>query len=603
MAQLRRPGAIDESPTQVTRINCRHPHDPDGDGHEHLLVRRFGIAGALLISVAVHVPLSSQWAARNPAGRSSFENQTAKAVGRHISSHPARSSERYELAVANAISLNYQACLKAVPAAVGVQAVVIGNSGWTGRSVSSGFSSFPDIPRDHQPDCRSMVQIPETKYVPVGDSDVAYQIVGSGPFDLLYVNPLGVHVDSGWDFSPVAKAWSMLATGCRLILLDRRGTGASGGLPVSAIPTWEELAEDIIAVLDAAGSTRCAVMSQLETGPIAILLAATHPERMSSLILLTTTARYSEADDYPIGVPNEVAEGVLDLVAEKWGSEELGRFVWLDEGDPELHRSQGRMQRAGATPREAHAQYRYFAWNVDVREVLPLVQVPTLVIHTRDNAFYPVSHGRYLAEHIADATFVEVPAGNLVPLDEETMGRVVEFVTGARPVVEVDRVLTTILFTDIVGSTEQATSLGDQRWRNLLDAHDRVVREQLRLFRGNEINTTGDGFLATFDGPARALRCGQAIVEALSALGIDVRVGVHSGECEVRGGDLGGLAVHIGARTAALAAPGEVLVSQMVKELVMGSGIEFEDRGEHELKGIPGSWQLFAVSDAWRTDL
>jgi class 3 adenylate cyclase/pimeloyl-ACP methyl ester carboxylesterase len=440
-----------------------------------------------------------------------------------------------------------------------------------------------------------VADIPETKYVSVGDSDVAYQIVGSGAFDLLYVYPLGNHVDFDWDFPPMAKAWSVLAGGCRLIVLDRRGTGASGGLPVSTIPTWEELAEDIVAVLDAAGSTRAAVISQLETGPIAILLAAMHPERVSSLILLTTTARYSEAEDYPIGVPRETAQSVLDLLVKTWGTEELGRLVWLDEPDPALHRIWARVQRAAATPREAHAQYRYFAWNVDVRDVLPLVRVPTLVVHTRDNAFIPVSHGRYLAEHIAGATFVEVPIGNLIPLDDESMGQIVEFVTGARPAIDVDRVLTTILFTDIVGSTEQATSLGDRRWRTLLDAHDRVVRDLLREFRGNEVNTTGDGFLATFDGPARALRCGRAIVEAVSSLGIDVRVGVHSGECEVRGNDLGGLAVHIGARTAALAAPGEVLVSQMVKELAMGSAIEFDDRGEHELKGVPGSWHLYAV--------
>ena len=432
-----------------------------------------------------------------------------------------------------------------------------------------------------------MMETPETEYVSVGDSDVAYQIVGTGTFDLVYVYPLGNHVDFDWDFPPMAKAWSVLATGCRLILLDRRGTGASGGLPVSTIPTWEELAEDVVAVLDAAGSTSAAVISQLETGPIAILLAAMHPERVSSLILLTTTARYSQADDYPIGVPRQEAESVLDLLLKTWGTEELGQLVWLDETEPELHRIWARVQRAAATPREAHAQYEYFAWNVDVREVLPLVRVPTLVVHTRDNAFIPVSHGRYLAEHISDATFVEIPGGNLISLTDESMGRILEFVTGARPVVDVDRVLTTILFTDIVGSTEKATSLGDQRWRTLLDSHDRAVRDQLRQFRGNEVNTTGDGFLASFDGPARALRCGQAIVEAVSALGIDVRVGVHSGECEVRGSDLGGLAVHIGARTAALAAPGEVLVSQMVKELAMGSGIEFDDRGEHEFEGRP----------------
>jgi class 3 adenylate cyclase len=228
--------------------------------------------------------------------------------------------------------------------------------------------------------------------------------------------------------------------------------------------------------------------------------------------------------------------------------------------------------------------------------VLPIVRVPTLVVHTRDNPFISLSHGRYLAAHIADAKLVEVPTGNAVPLDEGTMGQVVEFVTGARPAADVDRVLTTVLFTDIVGSTELATSMGDQRWRSVLDAHDRVVRDQLRPFRGTEVNTTGDGFLASFDGPARALRCGQAIVGAVSALGIDVRVGIHTGECEVRGSDLGGLAVHVGARIAALAAPGDVLPSPMVKELVMGSGVEFEDRGDHELKGVPGIWRLCAVS-------
>jgi class 3 adenylate cyclase len=440
-----------------------------------------------------------------------------------------------------------------------------------------------------------MAETPETKYVSVGDSDVAYQIVGSGAFDLLYVYPLGNHVDYDWDFPPMAKAWSILANGCRLILLDRRGTGASGGLPISTIPTWEELAEDIVAVLDAAGSTQTAVVSQLETGAIAILLAAMHPERVNSLILLTTTARYSEAEDYSIGVPHDDVDAMLDLLAKTWGSEELGRLVWLDEADSELHRIWARIQRAAATPREAAAQYSYFAWNVDVRDVLPLVRVPTLVVHTRDNAFIPVSHGRYLAEHIPGAKFVELPIGNSISLDEEFMGQIVEFVTGARPAVDVDRVLTTILFSDIVGSTERAALLGDQRWRELLDSHDRVVRDQLRQFRGTEVNTTGDGFLATFDGPARALRCGRAIVEALSTLGIEVRVGVHSGECEVRGNDLGGLAVHVGARTAALAAPGEVLVSQMVKELAMGSGIEFEDRGEHDLKGVPGPWRLFAA--------
>jgi class 3 adenylate cyclase len=440
------------------------------------------------------------------------------------------------------------------------------------------------------------VEHPKTKYVLVGDSDVAYQVVGGGAFDMLWVYPLGTHIDLVWSSPFQAKPFSLLAANGRLILLDRRGTGASGRLAVSASPTWEQLEEDVVAVLDAAGSTRTAIMSSLETGSIAILFAAMHPERVSALILIATTARYPQAPDYPIGVPYENAEAVLDLLAKTWGTEELAQLVYPSVEDDEILRQTALLNRASSTPREAVAQYRYFIWNVDVRDVLPLVRVPTLVIHPKDYAFIPVSHGRYLAEHIEGARFVEWPGADVGP-DEEMMRLIVEFVTGVRPPVEADRILTTLLFTDIVRSTAHAASLGDLRWRSVLDSHDRAVREQLQRFRGTEINTTGDGFLASFDGPARAIRCGQEIVKAAPRLGVEVRVGIHSGECEARGSDLGGLAVHIGARIGAMAEAGEVLVSQMVKDLVAGSGIEFDDHGEHELKGVPGTWKVYAARD------
>jgi class 3 adenylate cyclase len=258
-----------------------------------------------------------------------------------------------------------------------------------------------------------------------------------------------------------------------------------------------------------------------------------------------------------------------------------------------------RQFRCGATPRTAAAQYNYMLRNMDVRQALPLIQAPTLVLHVRENPLLPIDHGRYLAEHIAGATLVELPGADsgITPANFSLVDDIAEFLTGERPMVEVDRILTTVVFTDIVGSTTMAASLGDKRWRALLDAHDRTVREQLRRFRGREINTTGDGFLASFDGPARAIRCAQAITQATATHGIELRVGLHTGECEVRGNDLGGLAVHIAARVGALAGRGEIVVSGTVKDLVVGSGIEFSERGEHELRGVPGSWKLFAVVD------
>lgn len=445
--------------------------------------------------------------------------------------------------------------------------------------------------------CRPVMEAPETRYVAVGDADVAYQVVGDGPLDLLYCYGLGSHIEHCWEIPGQSEYLNDLATFSRLIFFDRRGTGASDGVPLNAMPTWEEWTEDIEAVLGAAGSKRTAILATLDAGPIAILFAASHPEVVSALILVNTTARYLEADDYPIGASSDFVDAVVETFAKGYGTPELTRL--FDPGradDAEWVRLVSKMVRSSATPRTAAAQYSYILRSFDVRHALPLIQAPTLVLQVSESPFLSVAQGRYLADHIQGATFIELPGGN-TSMDAAPMLDIAEFLTGERPAIEVERILTTVLFTDIVGSTARAASLGDQRWRSLLDAHDRTVREQLRRFRGREINTTGDGFVISFDGPARAIRCALAISEATGKLGVDLRMGLHTGECEVRGDDLGGLAMHIAARVGALAAPGEVLVSGTVKDLVVGSGIEFADRGEHELKGVPGSWKLFAVED------
>jgi class 3 adenylate cyclase/pimeloyl-ACP methyl ester carboxylesterase len=430
--------------------------------------------------------------------------------------------------------------------------------------------------------------------VAVGEADVAYQVLGDSPLDLLSCWGLGSHIEHWWEDTPAWEAFSRLATFTRLIVFDRRGTGASDGIPRTTSPTWEEWAEDFGAVLDAAGSKEAAILATLDAGPIAILFAAMHPQRVKALVLQNTGARFLRADDYPIGLAPEAVDVLLDLVATKWGSIELQELTAPDVvADRATLESFARMQRASATPRTAAAQYRYILRDLDVRSALPLIDAPTLVLHSRDNPFVPVALGRYLADHIKGAAFIELPTASIAGLD--LSAELSEFLTGKVLEVEIDRVLTTVLFTDIVASTERAAELGDDRWRSVLDAHDRAARRELQRFGGREINTTGDGFVANFDGPARAIRCAKAIREEVEGLGLDLRLGIHTGECEVRGDDLAGLAVHIAARVAAIAEPGEIFVSGTVRDLVVGSGIEFDDRGEQELKGVPGSWKLFAV--------
>jgi class 3 adenylate cyclase len=440
------------------------------------------------------------------------------------------------------------------------------------------------------------VERPETRYVVVGDADVAYQVFGQGSPDVLFCYGLGSHIDYFWDLEQLADSWRRIASKNRSILFDRRGTGASDSVPRDVLPTWEEWAEDLGAVLDVADSQQAVLIASMEAGAIALLFAALHPERVNGLILINTAARFVADDDYPIGFAPDALDSVLAIIAVGWGTAEFVQITSPDWAwDKELMTSIARQLRASATPRTASEQYSYLLRHLDVRPILPLIQAPTLVLHARESPFIPIEMGRYLAEHIAGARFVEIPGGNVGLPHPLVHDEIVQFLTGERPDVEIERVLTTVMFTDIVGSTEQAASLGDQRWRSLLDNHDRTVREQLRRFRGSEIKTTGDGFVTSFDGPARAIRCATAIREATERLGLRLRTGLHTGECEVRGDDLGGLAVHIAARVGARATAGEVLVSSTVKDLVIGSGIDFADRGEHELKGVPGAWRLFAV--------
>ena len=441
------------------------------------------------------------------------------------------------------------------------------------------------------------MEFPETRYVAVEEADVAYQVFGNGPRDLLFCNALGGQVDQIWQLPAAERFLRELATFTRFIHFDRRGTGASDPLSLNAIPTWERLAEDMTAILDVVGSEHADVLAVSEVGPMAILFAAVHPEKVGSLILVNTSARYVTAEDYPIGVEPEVLDAIIDVIASSWGAVEMAAISSPQHAaDPDFLAAVSRVNRASATPRSASVQMRHFLGTMDVRSLLSLVQQPTLVLQVVDSPFTHLAQGRYLAEHIPGAKLVELAGGEMYPpFGPEAIDEIREFLTGERHAITIDRVLTTIVLTDIVRSTEHVASLGDDRWQVLLDAHDRVVREQLQRFAGREIKHTGDGFLCSFDGPARAIRCVGAMLEATGTLGLELRVGIHTGECEVRGGDLAGLAVHLAARVSALAEAGEILVSSTVKDLVAGSGIAFLDRGERELRGVPGRWTLYAV--------
>ena len=439
--------------------------------------------------------------------------------------------------------------------------------------------------------------MPETRYARRGDDYIAYQTVGNGPPDILFMSAWFSHVDGRWEEPRFAAMLNRIATMGRLIVFDKRGSGASDPL-AAAQPTWEDWADDISAVLQAADSERATVIGVGDSGPLAMLFAATQPQRVTSLVLINTGARLVQGPDYPWGLSGDEVERFLRRTRETWGTGGISDIFSTSASSDERYRQWwARYQRMGSSPGRSTTMAR-LVFAVDVRNVLSTIHVPTLVIHRKDFRFFPVELGRYLAERIADAKYVELPgADGFVYLGDTdaVLSEVEEFVTGSRRSPEADRILATILLTDMVGSTDRAARLGDQRWRAVLDAHDEIVRGQLKQFRGRLHRATGDGVLATFDGPARGVRCAQSLRDALREAGIDIRSGLHAGEIELRGDEIGGIAVHIAARIGAQAESGEILCSSTVKELVTGSDLAFVDRGRHQLKGVPQEWQIYAV--------
>jgi len=440
---------------------------------------------------------------------------------------------------------------------------------------------------------------PETRYAQSEDGYVAYQVFGDGPIDVLFIGNWASNIEVMWDHPEMARHLRRLGRFSRVICFDKRGAGVSDPVPLGALPTLEQWMDDARLVMDAAGSEQAALIGDAEGGPMAMLFAASNPDRTRALVLVNTFARMLRADDYPIGMPQATAERLLELWTTSWGTPvALQLSAPSVAGDPALQRWASRYMRLSAAPLTS---VRLYGWvlQLDVRSVLPSIAAPTLVLHRVGNRHYRPAMGRFVAEHIPGARYVELegtdwypPFVNGEPLVEE----IEAFLTGTRPTPSHDRVLATVLFTDIVGSTELAARLGDRAWLELLREHDAVVRSELERFRGREVSTTGDGFVATFDGPARAVRCAYEAAEAVTPLGIQIRAGLHTGEIEVRDDEIGGLAVNIAARVMALAGDGRVLVSRIVKDLVVGSGIGFEDRGTHVLKGVPGEWRLHEVT-------
>ncbi|MHB8470164.1 MAG: adenylate/guanylate cyclase domain-containing protein [Gaiellaceae bacterium] len=433
-------------------------------------------------------------------------------------------------------------------------------------------------------------------YARNGDVHIAYTVVGDGPIDLVYTAGIWSNLDVLWEEPRWAHYADRLAAFSRLIVFDMRGVGLSDRGPEP--PYLELQMDDVRAVMDAAGSETAAIYGGARGGAMTMLFAATYPQRVRGLLLYGALAKSTRSVDYPHGRTAEEMDEFFQIFVAEMGT---GRNLLLQGpdgiGDEAYVRWWARFERLVAT-QSAYRELATIFRDIDVRSVLPSIQAPTLVLHRSGDRVVPVGHGRYLAAAIPNATFVELPGDDHVVFfgDVDVLAdEIEEFLTGARPAPQTDRVLASVLFTDIVGSTEQAARLGDRRYRVLLEQHHAVVRRELDRFRGREIDNAGDGFMAAFDGPARAIRCACAIGDAVAALALEVRAGVHTGECEQIGDKLSGIAVHIAARVAALSEPGEVLVSQTVRDLVAGSEIGFRDRGVRELKGVPEAWRLFAV--------
>jgi class 3 adenylate cyclase len=442
---------------------------------------------------------------------------------------------------------------------------------------------------------------PETRYARNGDVHIAYTVVGDGPFDLVYIQGFVSHVELAWRVPAYAEFLNGLASFSRFIFLDKRGTGMSD--PVQGAPSLETRMDDVRAVMDAAGSSRAAIMGVSEGTPMSILFAATYPERVHALVLQAGAARFTWAPDYTFGERREESERWIRRALDEWGSpeflEETVDFL-APAFDAESRRAFAEYMRLSASPGAAAALER-MNQDVDVRDVLPAVRAPTLILTLTGDSDEIVQGCRYMADRIPGARLEEIEGQGHVPGPDSVdrfVAEIREFLTTAisdQAPEASDRQLATLLFTDIVDSTVHMARLGDAGWRQLIERHHELVRNELVRARGREVDTAGDGFFAAFDGPARAVRCAQAIAHDVQELGIDVRSGLHTGECELVDGKVTGIAVHTGARVAAHAGPGEVLVSSTVKDLVAGSGLQFEDRGVHELKGIPGEWRLYAA--------
>ena len=441
-----------------------------------------------------------------------------------------------------------------------------------------------------------MIAQPKTRYARSGTVSIAYQVVGDGPIDLVYVPGFISHVELAWEMPPVVHMIQRLTSFARLIMFDKRGTGLSD--PVVGAPTLEERIDDVRAVMEAAGSERAALMGVSEGVPMSILFAATHPELTTGLVLYGGMARSTEAPDYPWATPAEaLIESSMEMSPFMFEGAAIEVMAPSMADDPRAREMFARFQRYAATPAMLEQVFLMFL-DIDVRSILPTVDVPTLILHRRGDQAVNRRGSEWMATQIPGAKYVEltgidhaVYAGDSDAIIDE----IEEFLTGVRRATEVDRVLATVMFTDIVDSTKRASAMGDRPWRDLLESQNEVIRGELARYRGHEVKTLGDGMLATFDGPARAIRCALAVTEAVRPLGIEVRVGLHTGEVELVDDDVAGIAVHIAARVGALAGTGEVLVSSTVKDLVAGSGIAFTERGEHELKGIPDRWRLFSA--------
>ena len=447
-----------------------------------------------------------------------------------------------------------------------------------------------------------MADVPATRFARNGDVHLAYQVIGDGPIDLLLIDDWVHHVELIWEVAEYARFLRQLSGFARLIHFDRRGTGLSDPVPPDAVPDLETQVADVIAILDAAGSERPAIFAIQVGSLIAMLLAATHPERCRQLVLYAPSAMSMEAPDFPAQdvLGNNVDVIVNTMVREMENGAEgmVPGLAPSRANDARFIASIARMTRSAVRPGTMGHFFRQ-SLLTDLRDILPTIDVPTLVLHRKGDPIIPIFLGRQVAALIPGATMRELEGGDHFPITGDSdaiVAEIEEFVTGTRTGAEPDRVLATLLFTDIVDSTRTAADLGDQRWHALLDEHRILVRRDIERFRGRELATTGDGFLASFDGPARAVRCAQAIVRAAADVGVAVRAGVHAGEFDLRANDASGLTVHIASRVAGLAGAGEVFASSTVKDLLAGSGIVFEPRGEHELKGVPDTWRLFAAT-------